>query len=232
MSAWETIGNALQAAGRLTFGGVMDALAASRARRAEAAFSIALIALSAKMARADGVVTDDEIDAFHSFLEAPPEEAANVRMLYRLAQKDVAGYDHYLKRIARQFEDNPAVLEDVLDCLHHVALADGVAHPNEIAMLDEAAAIFGLSPAAARRIRAAHLGVEEDPYAILGVAPEISPEDLKTAYRRLMREHHPDALAARGVPASMVRISEGRTAAINAAYEKILAERKSDPVRI
>ena len=228
MSVWEGIESALNAAGRLTFGGLMESLAAAKARRKEAAFSISLIALSAKMARADGVVTDDEIEAFRSFFDFPESEARKVRTIYELAQQDVAGFDFYLRRVARLFEDDPAVLEDVLDCLHHIALADGVAHPSEMKMLDEAARAFSLSPAAARRVRAAHIGLgEEDPYLILGVDPDVSLEDLKTEYRRLVRAHHPDALIARGVPEALVKIAEGRAAAINAAYEKVLAERNA-----
>lgn len=214
----------IEVATRRTLGAVLEAYAEQKARRDEAAFSIALIALSAKMAKADGYVSVDEIEAFRRFFVYPDSEAHKVEMVYRLAQQDVAGFEHYLSRVARIFENAPEVLEDVLDCLFHIAVADGLEHPRERALLDQAAAAFKISPAAYRRLRAAHLGVEaDDPYAILGVEPGASQQELKAAYRALVREHHPDAAMGRGVPASFVRVAEARMAAINAAYERVLA---------
>ena len=114
----------------------------------------------------------------------------------------------------------------MLDCLFYIAGADGVEHPREVALLEETARIFNIPGAAFRRMRAVHLGVDaDDPYAILGVAPDVSAEALRAAYRALVREHHPDALIARGVPPSLVKIAEARMAAINTAYDKALAER-------
>ena len=229
MSLWETIANALAYARDKTLGALFDAVADAKAKRDGAAFSIALIALSAKMAKADGVVTDDEIAAFREFFDYPPEEERNVRMVYQLAQQDVAGFDHYAARVARIYAEEKIVLEDVLDCLFHVALADGVAHPREMELLELAAKTFGLSPSCYRRIKAAHFGVNhDDPYLILGVEPEIADAELKARYRELMRRHHPDALVARGVPPTLVKIAEERTASLNAAYERILQERAAN----
>lgn len=225
MPLWQTFQSFVEMAGRRTLGAVFDALAEHRAKRDEAAFSIALIALSAKMAKADGIVTDDEISAFRRFFSYPESEARKVAMVYRLAQQDVAGFEHYLGRVARIFDDAPEVLEDVLDCLFYVAAADGVEHPRERALLKTAAAAFGVGSAQLRRIRAIHLGLDaDDPYAILGVAPGVDAAGLKAAYRALVREHHPDALMARGVPASLASIGEARMAAINAAYDKLRTE--------
>lgn len=224
MSWWEKLQAVIDDAGRRTVGAFLEALADRKARRDEAAFSIALIALSAKMAKADGVVTDDEIAAFRDFFSYPPSEESKVLMLYRLAQQDVAGFEHYLSRVARLYEDAPAILEDVLDCLFYVAVADGVEHPRERALLEEASNVFGVSVAAFRRMRAIHFGLDaNDPYAVLGVEPGGDAASLKAAYRALVREHHPDALMARGVPPALVKIGEARMAAINAAYEKALA---------
>ena len=223
--AWEAIEKAISTARDRTIGVVFKSLAAAKARRDETTFSIALIALSAKIAKADGVVTDDEISAFQDYFEFPAAEAGRVRMVYQLAQEDVAGFDHYLRQVADLFHGDPVVLEDVLDCLYHVALADGVAHPQEMAMLEQAGEAFGLCAAAKRRISAAHIGVaDDDPYLILGIEPDASAEAVKAAYRQLARDHHPDALASRGVPASMVKIAEGRMAAINDAYAQLQAQ--------
>ncbi|MHA7873179.1 MAG: TerB family tellurite resistance protein [Hyphococcus sp.] len=225
MSLWDRIGSGISEARKRTLGVLLERLAEQKQKRNEAAFSIALIALSAKMAKADGVVTDDEIAAFREFFHFPDNEADKVRMIYHLAQQDVAGFGEYLSRVARIFEDAPAVLEDVLDCLFHIAVADGVAHPRELELLEQAAKAFAVSPAAFHRLKAAHLGLgEDDPYLILGVHPGDGRDKIKAAYRALVRDHHPDALIARGVPTDLVKIAEGRMAAINAAYERILTD--------
>ena len=222
MSLWSRLQSLLEETRRRTLGAVLDALAEHRAKRDELAFSIALIALSAKMAKADGVVTDDEVAAFLDFFEFAEREKDKVHMVYNLAQKDVAGFSHYLAQVQKIFEDDKRVLEDVLDCLFHIAAADGVAHPCEIEMLDQAAEIFDICPQAVQRMRARHLGLgEDDPYLILGVDPDIDEDGLKAAYHALVKAHHPDVLAGRQEPPGLIKMAEDRLAAINAAYEKI-----------
>ena len=226
MGLWERIGEAVEEAHKRTLGSALDAFVEMKARRDESAFSIALIALSAKIARADGFVTDNEIAAFRKFFAFPQSEESKVKMVFDLAKQDIAGFDYYVRQVARIFDDDPVVLEDVIDCLLYVALADGQAHPREMDMLESAAAAFKLKPGAWRRIKAAHLGQDrDDPYVILDVGHDADAAALRERYRALMRENHPDALIARGVPPGLVKIAENRTAAINAAYEKILAER-------
>ncbi len=222
MNIWNRIEAGVAEARKRTLGAVLERLAREKKKRTESAFSMALIALSAKMAKADGVVTDDEIEAFRDFFSFPEEEADKVRMIYHLAQQDVAGFDEYLAKVAKIFEDSPEVLEDVLDCLLHVAVADGVAHPRELDLIERAAKVFQISEAAFHRLKAAHLGLADDnPYLILGVDPAASAAEIKAAYHELVRDHHPDALLARGVPVDLVKIAEGRMAAINAAYEQL-----------
>ncbi len=190
------------------------------------AFTIAVIALGAKMAKADGVVTRDEVRAFKEVFHVPPEEMENVRRVFNRARQDVAGYDGYARQIARMFRGNPGVLEDLLDGLFHIAKADGVLHPKELDYLYNVARIFGFSEDQFARIRDAHLGPDQsDPYVVLGVDPSISDQDLKKVYRRLVRENHPDSLIARGVPEEFVIIATEKLAAINGAYERIVAMR-------
>jgi DnaJ like chaperone protein len=228
MTLWERIGAILASAREQTLGAVMDAMEQRRRRRDAAVFSIALIALSAKMAKADGIATDDEFAAFRSFFAVPPEEETKVAVVYNLATSDVAGFESYAKKVAKLYGHEPTVLEDVLDCLFYVAMADGILHPGEERLLEAARVAFGLSEAAFRRVRCSHTGLEEDdPYLILGVPFEIETGELRSAYRQLAKEHHPDAMLARGVPSELVSIAEHRMAAINNAYEKIMAEREA-----
>jgi DnaJ like chaperone protein len=189
-------------------------------------FTIAIIALAGKMARADGVVTEEEFTVFQRVFGVPPHEEANVRRIFNLARQDIAGFEHYAGQIAHLFMGNPAMLEDILDGLFEIAKADGVLHPCEARFLERVAEIFGFAPNEFRRIRASHFAPElTDPYVILGLSYEADNEELKQTYRRLVRENHPDSLMARGVPAEFLKLANDKLAAINSAYEKIRSER-------
>ena len=189
-------------------------------------FTIAVIALAGKMAKADGLVSDAELEAFERTFRVPIDEQANVRRIFNLARQDVAGYEAYAGQIAKLFVGNPGVLEDVLDGLFEIAKADGVLHPCEARFLERVAEIFGFAPNEYRRIRASHFAPElTDPYVILGVSYVADDEELKQTYRKLVRENHPDSLIARGVPEEFVQLANDKLASINAAYEKIQEER-------
>ncbi len=189
-------------------------------------FTIAIIALAGKMARADGVVTEEEFEVFQRVFGVPPEEEANVRRIFNLARQDIAGFEHYAGQIAQLFRGNPAMLEDILDGLFEIAKADGVLHPGEAQFLERVAEIFGFAPNEFRRIRASHFAPElTDPYVILGLSYAADEDELKQTYRRLVRENHPDSLMARGVPAEFIKLATDKLAAINTAYEKIQKER-------
>ncbi len=192
----------------------------------EIAFTIGVIALAAKLAKADGMVTRDEVEMFKRVFPIPPEEEANVGHLFNLAKQDVAGFEAYAKQVAYLFRARPGVLEDLLDSLFLIARADGQLHPGEQEYLRRVADIFGLSEDQFQRIRAAHFGPDaQDPYVILGIERSISTDDLKRAYHKLVRENHPDSLTGRGVPPEFIRTATERLAAINGAYDRICRER-------
>jgi DnaJ like chaperone protein len=189
-----------------------------------------MIALAGKMAKADGMVSDAELQAFERVFHVPPSEQAHVRRIFNLARQDVAGYEAYAGQIAKLFVGNPGVLEDVLDGLFEIAKADGVLHPAESQFLERVADIFGFAPNEFRRIRASHFAPElTDPYVILGVSYVAGEEEIRQTYRRLVRENHPDSLIARGVPEEFVKLANDKLASINGAYEKIQAERGLKP---
>ena len=232
MSIWAKISGA--AAGLISAGpvgaliGALTGQSPSDRGRADSsiAFTIALIALSAKMAKADGIVTADEVRAFEQLFRVAPEEHANVRRVFEMAQRDTAGFETYAAQIARLFADNPALLEDILDGLFEIAKADGVLHPGEADFLERVADIFGFAPNEFRRIRASHFAPDRaDPYVVLGVAYDATEDEIRRTYRRLVRENHPDSLIGRGVPEEFVRLATDKLAAINGAYDRIQAER-------
>ena len=199
---------------------------ARRSRRAAWVAGLAIIALAGKMARADGSVSDVELEAFERVFRVPPGEQGHVRRIFNLARQDVAGYEAYAGQIAKLFVGNPGMMEDVLDGLFEIAKADGVLHPAESQFLERVAEIFGFAPNEFRRIRASHFAPElTDPYVILGVSYAAGEEEIRRTYLRLVRENHPDSLIARGVPEEFVKLANDKLAAINPAYEAIQTER-------
>lgn len=192
----------------------------------QAGVTAALIALGAKMAKADGVVTADEIAAFRRVFQASPQNDASIGRFFDLARQTTLGYERYARIIARRFRARPAALEDVLDGLFHIALADGIVTETEMHFLIRVSEIFGFSEREFRRIKIAHLGRPgDDPYLILGVDEDISDADLKRAYRRMAGANHPDRLIARGLPRELQKIANDKMAMINRAYGEIMAER-------
>lgn len=186
------------------------------------AFTIGVIVLGAKMAKADGVVTREEITAFKQVFHVPEEEMSNVGRVFDQARRDAGGFEPYAKQLARLFRDNPAVLEELLDGLFHIARADGKITQDELDYLERVAAIFGLDASAWDRARAANTGAaEQDPYNILGVSPSAGDEEIKAAHRKLVRENHPDKLVAEGLPQEFVDLANEKLAKINAAYDAI-----------
>ncbi|PWE17733.1 molecular chaperone DjiA [Marinicauda salina] len=196
----------------------------------DAEFAMALIGLGAKMAKADGRVTPSELEAFAQVFRAPPGSQEPLRRAFDLAKQTTLGFDGYARRLARRFRANPAVLEDVLDGLFHIAKADGRVTPDEENYLRDVADIFGFSNREFERIRVGHLGAPpDDPYIVLGIDRDISDADLKRAYRRIASQNHPDRLIARGAPPEMQRVADEKMMAINAAYAAILDERGLRP---
>ncbi len=191
------------------------------------AFTIGVIVLGAKMAKADGVVTKDEIGAFKEVFDIPQEELQNVGRLFNQARRDARGFEPYARQIARLFRHNPAVLEELLGGLFHIARADRKITPDELDYLAKVAEIFGFDEDDWARIRASNMGPDaSDPYEILGVSHTASDEEIKAAHRRLVVENHPDKLVAEGLPQEFIDLANEKLATINAAYDRIRARRK------
>mgnify|MGYP001802333471 CR=1 FL=1 len=188
-------------------------------------FTIAVIALGAKMAKADGRVTRAEVAAFREVFHIPPEEEAHAGRVYDLARKDVAGFEDYAHRVATMFDRTDGTLCDLMEGLFHIAVADGSYHDAEDHYLSRVAEIFGLSDRQFRGIRARFVpDADPDPYTVLGIDPETPLDDARQAWRALVRESHPDRMIARGVPEEAVRMAEKRMIAINRAWEEISAD--------
>lgn len=190
------------------------------------AFAIAVIALGAKMAKADGLVTKDEVVAFREVFLIPAEEEVNAARVFNLARQDVAGYDTYARRIKAMYADDDGPLCDLLEGLFHIAMADGVYHPMEDDFLQEVAEIFGFDERRFKGIRAQFVAeAERDPYDVLGVDASAPMDVVRAAWRALVRETHPDRMLARGVPEEAIKLAERRLVAVNRAWEDIQGAR-------
>lgn len=232
MSLWTRISEALEA---LRHGeSLSDVFARLRTPpERTVAFTIAVIALSAKMAKADGVVTRDEVTAFRRVFHIPPEDEPAAARVFNMAREDVAGFEHYADRIARMFrvEGKPcgadSVLCDLMEGLFYIAAADGEYHPAEDVFLARVAEIFGMDDVAFQRLRARQVPDQApDPYTVLGVSPEATLDEVRAVYRSEARQTHPDQLVARGVPEEAVKLAEQRMQAINRAWEEIQSSRR------
>jgi DnaJ like chaperone protein len=189
-------------------------------------FSAAVTALGAKLAMADGRADPGEFQAFSEAFQPSPGAARDVARLYELAGQTTRGFESYARQIGKRYRRCPDVLEDVMGGLFHIAKADGVVTVDEIAYLRRVAELFGLSPLAFRRIKAAFIGAPaDDPYVLLGVAPDASDEAVKAAWKAILGEIHPDRVAALGLPEEYVQAAHERSAAVNAAYDQVLRER-------
>jgi DnaJ like chaperone protein len=187
-------------------------------------FTIGMIALCAKMAKADGTVTDDEVAAFRQVFHVPEKDMPAVQRVFNVAKQDVTGFETYAAQVAKLFVKKSTVLENVLDGLFHIAKADSVIHQDELTYLERVAEIFGFGQTDFARIRSRHVAVIDDPYQVLELHPGASLSEIKKKYKSLVRALHPDKQIAAGVPAEMVKLATDRLARINAAYGVLTKE--------
>jgi len=228
MSVWEKLA---AATGMLKTGPIGAFLGGNREHDGPAgdqvAFTVGVIALGAKMAKADGTVTDDEVNAFKQVFKVPPGEMKNVAQIFNLAKRDVTGYEVYAEQLASMLKGNRELLQDVLEGLFHIAKADHVLHPRELEFLRQVAKRFGITEAEFGYIKVRHeIVTKRNPYDVLGVQASIGNDELKNHYRRLVLDNHPDRLMARGVPQEFIAIATEKISVINEAYSLIAKERR------
>ena len=202
----------------------------------QSVFTMSVIALGAKLAKADGRVTRAEVEAFKRVFNVSPQQENSISHIYNNARRTVSGYEQYAQRLANAYRDNRVVLEDVLGSLFIIAAADSTnLAPSEIVFLKNVSAIFGFNGEDFYRI-ASRAGVrlpdserprerEDENYTILGVRATVTDEELKIAYRTLIREHHPDKLQAQGLPPEFIATATEKLKRINVAYDVICKQR-------
>ncbi|MBL9050434.1 MAG: molecular chaperone DjiA [Tabrizicola sp.] len=234
MSIWTRIADALAALAKgEPLSVVFDRLRAEPAPEQSVGFTIAVLALGAKMAKADGTVTRDEVTAFRRIFTFPEGEEEHAARVFNLARQDIAGFDAYARKIARLFNpdgrpicaDDHHVLVDILEALFQVAVADGAYHAGEDAFLAHVADEFGLDEACFRIVRSRLVeGAPRDPYDVLGLPRNATKEAARKAWKDLVRDTHPDVLQSRGVPPEAMKLAERRMQLINEAWREISAK--------
>ncbi|MEM9433734.1 MAG: molecular chaperone DjiA [Pseudomonadota bacterium] len=227
MSIWTRIAEALSALAKGEgLGAVFEKLRTPPER--SVGFTIAVIALGAKMAKADGLVTRDEVTAFRQVFIIPDDDLESAARVYNLAREDVAGFSEYAKRIKTMFAGRNAVLMDLMEGLFYIAVADGTYHPAEDEFLAQVAGIFEISEQEFHALRARFVpDATPDPFSVLGVTPDTPLAEIRARWRALVRKAHPDKLLARGVPKEAIRLAENRLIMINDAWEDIQSRRKT-----
>lgn len=234
MSIWTRIAEALSAlASGEPLSVVFDRLRGAPGPEQSVGFTIAVLALGAKMAKADGTVTRDEVTAFRRIFTFPEGEEQHAARVFNLARQDVAGFDAYARKIARLFNpagrricaDDHHVLVDILEALFQIAIADGSYHDGEDAFLAHVADAFGLDEACFRIVRSRLVeGAPRDPYDVLGLPRTATKADARKAWKDLVRDTHPDVMQARGVPPEAMKLAERRMQLINEAWREINAK--------
>tara|TARA_A100000164_G_scaffold8251_1_gene7111 strand:- start:55 stop:798 length:744 start_codon:yes stop_codon:yes gene_type:complete len=185
-------------------------------------FTISFIILSAKLAKSDGQVTDDEIRAFKEKFKVPKSELNKVAKIFNEAKKDSYGYKEIANQVGNLFSDNKILLEELLNNLFFIAASDGNISVNEVDLLKSISKSFKFSEKDFQRIFQSNLNNKDsDPYKVLGVNRSSTDAEIRKKWIKLNKEHHPDNLIAKGMPKEFIKQSNKELAAINIAYDKI-----------
>jgi len=211
-------------------GGAFDPMrVAAMLGRRDQIFAVGVTVLAAKLAKVDGPVSPAEIEAFRISFSIPPQSAAEVGRLFDSARESASGFESYAVQMGQAFSDDRGVLEQVLGGLYQIARADGPLNAAEADFLERVAFGFGLGDGARARAaggQPAPAKPSEDPYVVLGVSRATADAEIRVRWMQLVREHHPDALAAKGFSAARIKVASDKVARINAAYDSIKRDRR------
>ena len=185
-------------------------------------FALCIIVLSAKIAKADGQVTKEEIYTFKEKFNIQSEEMSEVSKIFNEAKKSSFGFKNIADQVGNLFSDNKVLLEQLLNNLFYIAEADGVTSINEVEVLRSISQSFHFNETDFQRIFHSRLNNKEsDPYKILGVTREDSDNNIRKKWIELSKEHHPDYLIAKGMPKEFIKEANKELSSINLAYDKI-----------
>ena len=185
-------------------------------------FALSLIVLSAKLSKADGQVSREELIAVKDKLKIPENELDQVGKIFNQAKQENTGYEPYAKQIAQIYKGNINVLEEVINILFYIAEADGNVSDSELRMIEHIAKIFGLNEAQINSIKESRKSSDKiNPYIVLESNPSDNIQTIRKRYLKLSKEHHPDLLLNKGVPKEVIEESKKKMRSINSAWNQI-----------
>ena len=185
-------------------------------------FALSLIVLSAKLSKADGQVSKEELIAVKNKLKIPENEIEQVGKIFNKAKQERTGYEPYAQQIAQIYKNNPNVLEEVINILFYIAEADGNVSKSELDMMQHIAQIFGLNQVQFNAIKESRKSSDKlNPYIVLESKPEENLQTIRKKYLQLSKEHHPDLLISKGVPQEVIAESKKKMRAINSAWDQV-----------
>ena len=185
-------------------------------------FALSLIVLSAKLSKADGQVSKEELIAVRDKLKIPENEVEQVGKIFNKAKQESTGYEPYAQQIAQIYKNSPNVLEEVINILFYIAEADGNISQSELDMIQNIARIFGLNQTQFNSIKESRKSSDKlNPYIVLESKPEEDLQVIRKRYLQLSKEHHPDILISKGVPQEVIAESKKKLRAVNSAWDQI-----------
>ena len=185
-------------------------------------FALSLIVLSAKLSKADGQVSKEELIAVKDKLKIPDNELDQVGKIFNKAKEESAGYESYAQQIAQIYKGNINVLEEVINILFYIAESDGNISESELKMIEHIAQIFGLTEIQFNSIRESRKSSDKlNPYIVLESNPDDTIEIIRKRYLKLSKEHHPDLLISKGVPQEVIDESKAKMRTINSAWDQV-----------
>ena len=194
----------------------------------EQIFATSVIAISAKLAKADGKISKSEILAFKKIFEFPAEDEKAISNIFNSAKENIDDYKDIAEQVYKVFKSDRGLLFELLNSLFSIAYADGELHPKEKVMLSEIAKIFQISDnefESLNNIFEAKISKDNTSinrsYKILGLSENASLEQVSNQYRKLIKEYHPDKLQGMGLPKEFIELANQKLSAINKAYTEI-----------
>ena len=201
----------------------------STGQEAQVTFFVAAFSMLARIAKADGDITSAEIDSIQKFmvqeLNLDPQNRKIAMDIFYAANQSPERFSDFATQFHQQFRSQPQMLELMVDVLLRVSLADGSLHSQEETLIEEAVHIFNISPDHYATIKQRYVRDTGKHYAVLGCRPEDSIEHIKSQYRKLMFDFHPDRIQSKGLPEEFTKFANAKFREIQQAYESVKKER-------
>ena len=198
------------------------------AEQTQAAYFVSLFSILGKLAKVDGVVTRDEIAVVQKFingLQIHETEKRFAKQIFNEAKNSQYSLEDFAAQLYQSTQNHPAILLSFLDLLFRVVAADGTFHPAEESALKDVARIFGISEGQYNNLKTAYFDELDKYYGVLNCSPECSNEEIKSNYKKLVKDFHPDTVISKGLPEEFTDFAAKRFREIHEAYEHIRKER-------